>query len=225
MARWILALLVMAVLATCANAPPSAPSAEPAANVPTVATIVCEADGTITVETPVVVVQPDGVHVHVVSKVDEPASVDPFGRDVDPGETRFVSLQAPGQVDASCWPFSRHGSGREPPTSPIELLDPNGVFVDGEIRCDGQATSFVADYFQSQDDAGPVPLERARRMLRGLDPDDQVLYAGYPEAEHPGVIVVREGRVIGSFSFARFDGEWGIPGGSYCFGVGIGLDH
>ena len=85
----------------------------------TVAEVICEANGSTTVLTPEVVVQPDGVHVHLVSHLDEPAEMIDLGHDVEPGETRWVSHAPPGTIETACNPFSQHGSGEEPTTTPI----------------------------------------------------------------------------------------------------------
>jgi hypothetical protein len=219
MARWIFALMAVAVLAACANAPQSVSSSGPAA--PTVARIVCEADGSTTILTPRVLVQRDGVHVRVLSHLDEPASINGWGSDVDPGNSTWTFGGAPSVVRTACWRFSDHDTLVEPATQPIEVLDPEGFFVVGDLECDGQSIGLVSDYFQEPDRAGPVPLDIARRKIRGLEAADEVRYTGYPQEADPAVIVIRAGQVIGSFSFARFDGQWDIPGGSYCDGVGI----
>ena len=188
----------------------------------TVAEVVCEADGSTTVLTPEVLAQADGVHVHVVSKLDEPASVGGVGFDADPGEKEWVSHAAPGSVDAACYAYSDHDSGEEPQAAPIEILDPEGFYVDGEIRCDGEMNSSIADFGEVPMSVGPVPLDEAREALQGLDEDDEVLHAGYPEQIDAEVIVRRDLQVVASFSFVTFDGEdWVVEGSTICESSGI----
>ena len=215
----LLALLLVA----CADPPrASEPSGDGAAELPSVALIECLADGSTSVRTPRVLVQRDGVHVRVVSHLDEPASINGWGFDVDQGESRQISPAAPGTVETACWPFSQHDSGREPPTHPVQVLDPDGAYFDGEVQCSGQAMSWVADYFTAPDrDAGRIPLEVARVSLRGLEADDEVRYAGYTSADNPPVVVVRDSAVVASIGFARFDGDWSSPGGTICADSGI----
>lgn len=208
------------LLAACADAPRRAPDG-PANGVPTaapdVAEIVCEADGSTTVATPEVVVQPDGIHVHVVSHLDEPASLDGWGFDVDPGRSTWTVGGAPGARDTACWPFSHHGTSEEPPTSPVLVLDPEGTFVSGELECVGMASSMTADFAEAPIDAGPIPLDEARDAITGLRPDDEVVHTGYPEQDEVGVAVRRDGETVASFSFVTFDGEeWSIAGANIC---------
>jgi hypothetical protein len=184
--------------------------------------IECEADGSTTIGTPQVLARPDGVHVRVVSRLDEPASINGWGFDVDTGSSRWTFGSRPGVVQTACWPFSDHGK-EEPATQPIEIVDPSGLFVDGELDCgDGVAIAWVGDYVSAPDeDAPPITLEEARSVVRGLEPTDEVRYAGYPEDPAPSVIVLRDGRVIASIGFARFDGEWSAPGGEVCDAEGV----
>lgn len=219
-----LALLVVPLVA-CADAPRDGqPSDDGTAELPSIAVIECLADGSTSVRTPQVLVQPDGVHIKVVSHLDEPASINGWGFDVEPGTTRHISGGAPGTIETACWPYGEHGSGVEPRTLPIEVLDPDGSYVDGQVACDGKAMGWVADYFTSPDrDAGRVPLDIARASLRGLRADDEVGYAGYPAADDPGVVVVRDGVVVASVSFARFEGEWSSPAGTICEDADIHL--
>ena len=82
--------------------------------------------------------------------------------------------------------------------------------------------AWTADYVSPPDaDAPAITLEQARSELRGLRPDDETRYAGYPEEPDRSVIVVRDGRVIASIGFARFDGEWSAPGGQTCDEDGV----
>lgn len=213
------------LLMACADAPGiGAPSSDGGVNLPSVAVVECLRDGSTEVRTPQVLVQPDGVHLRVVNHLDEAASLNGWGMDVDPGPSRHVSGVAPGTVETACWPFSDHGSGIEPSTHSIEILDPDSTFVDGEVQCAGQAMSWVADHFTAPDpQAGRVPLHVARSALRGLEDDDEIGYSGYPSAEDPSVIVVRDGEVVASLGFARFDGEWSSPGGTICADTDIHL--
>lgn len=216
-----------ALLAACADPPGPGEGGPPNAaptEIPDVAEIVCEADGSTTVRTPQVLVQPDGIHVHVVSHLDEPASLNGWGFDIEDGDTTHVAGHGPGDVETACWPFSDHGSGEEPPTSTIEVLDPDRTFVSGELDCAGMASSMVADFVKAPVDAGPVPLDVARTKITRLRPDDEVLHIGYPQDDDPGVAVRRDGEVVATFGFVTFDGErWSIAGATICESSGI--DH
>ena len=71
-----------------------------------------------------------------MSHLDEPASINGWGFDVDSGTSRWTLGSRPGVVQTACWPFSDHGK-KEPATEPIEIVDPSGLFVDGELDCEG----------------------------------------------------------------------------------------
>jgi hypothetical protein len=219
--RWFGPTVAMClVLVGCADPPPprNAGAANEVSDRAEVAEIVCEADGSTTVRTSKVVVQPDGVHVHVESHLDQPASVGEFAMDVEPGETDFVSTVAPGRIDAACYPYSEHGpDGDEPKIAPIEVFDPEGIFVHAEVECSGPSSALIADFFEEPLDVGPVPLDVARTSIRGLRPDDELVYTGYPEQEDRSVAVRRDGTIVAIYSFVTFDGEeWSVVSNSIC---------
>jgi hypothetical protein len=189
-----------------------------------VAEIVCEADGSTTVLTPTVVVQPDGIHVRVVSHLDEPAEIIGLGHDVDPGETRWVSHAPPGTAETACNPFSQHGSGEVPTTKPIEIVDPDGLYLEGGLECGFLSSEWgmTGDFAEAPLEEGVVPLSEARASIDGVEPQDEVRYAGYPSSRDRNVVVVRDGDVIASFEFVTFDGEeWVAASASGCDGSGI----
>jgi hypothetical protein len=224
MLRTLAAMLVLSV--SCAD-PPAREAGPPNAvpnDVPDVAEIVCEADGSTIVRTPQVLVQPDGVHVHVVSRLDEPAQIVGLGNDVDSGETDYVTPHvAPGPVGVACYPFSLHETLQDPPTEPIEILDPSGFYVDGEVQCSGTISSMIGDFAEPPIEGMRVPLETARAAIRGLDNDDQVFHVGYPEQPDPSVAVRRDGQLVATFSVVTFDGyEWVIASSSICGSSGLG---
>jgi hypothetical protein len=174
------------------------------------------------VRAPQVVLQPDGIHVHVVSRLDEPAQLIGLRRDVEPGETDYVSTSPPGRVGVSCYPYSQHESPEEPARMPLEVLDPEGIYVDGDIECTGTSWSSTADFAELPLEVGPVPLDVARATIEGLGPDDEVLYAGYPEHAQRAVIVRRGGAVVATFSFVTLDGDkWSVAGSQGCSSSGI----
>jgi hypothetical protein len=210
----------LVLLAACADppGPGDAPPDEVPAGVPDVAEVVCEADGSTTVRTPQVAVQPDGIHVRVVSRLDEPAEIVGLGRDVEPGVTEYVSVRAPGRIDTGCNPYSQHEpGGREPTTVPVDVLDPDGIYVDAEVQCSGEASALIADFFKEPLDVGPVPVAVARDSIRGLRTDDEVLHTGYPEQRDRAVAVRRDGEIVATYNFVTFDGErWSVASNHIC---------
>ena len=223
MIRVLVASFVL--MAACADAPPPRSEGSPSTvprGVPDVAKITCEADGSTLVSTREVVMQADGIHVEVVSHLDEPASIGLFGRDVEPGRTRFASVRPPGEINGACYPFSEHDGGAEPPSEPIDVLDPHELYVSGEIQCDGMSWGGVSDFAEVPLDTGPVPLEAARAAIEGLRSDDELLYVGYPMDPRRSVGVLRDGSIVATFSFVTFDGaEWSIEGSEGCSSSGL----
>jgi hypothetical protein len=198
--------------------PPNVP-----ADVPDAVEIVCEADGSTTVRTPQVVVQPDGIHVRVLSHLDEPAEIVGLGRDVEPGATEYVSVRGPGRIETGCNPYSQHEpGGKEPMMVPVDVLDPDGIYVPGEIECSGTASGMIADFFEEPLDAGPVPLPVARDSIRGLHADDEVFHTGYPEQRDRVVAVRRDGEIVATFDLLTFDGEkWSVASNHICSSSGL----
>jgi hypothetical protein len=195
---------------------------------PDVAEIVCESDGSTTVLTPQVLAQPDGVHVHILSHLDEPAEIIDLGHDVDPGETQWVSHAPPGTIETACNPFSHHDSGEAPPTTPVEILDPDGLYLDGELECGflGTVWSMTGDFAEAPREGLVAPLDDARAAIGGLGNSDEVRYAGYPSSGDRQVVVVRDGSVVASFDLVTFDGErWIAAGATGCSGTGIEAGH
>jgi len=182
--------------------------------------LTCRTDGSIEVSATTVQAQPDGVHLLVVNRYDEPVSIGGF--DADPGRSTWTMAFAPGVESFSCWPFSQHDSGDEPSGKDVEIVDPAGMYVDGKVECDGQMWASIADFSEAPDDDGPPPLDVARTQIAGLRDTDILRVQGYPEQDGAGVIVIREGRVIASFSFVRFlDSPWTIAGGTGCADSGL----
>jgi hypothetical protein len=186
---------------------------------PTDVVLTCGVDGSTTLSSDVVRPQPDGVHLSVVNEHDEPVSV--AGFDADPGRSTWVMTDGPGTKELMCWPFSQHESGDEPARTPLIIVDPDGLYVDGTLTCDGEQANMIGDYSEEPVDQTPT-LDEAHGAIAGLLPDDEVLFAGYPEQGLRPIIVVRGGEVIGSFGLARWEvGPWEIVGYTVCADSGL----
>ena len=196
----------------------------PTPGVATTITLTCGANGSTSVSDDSVQVQPDGIHLRVVNEYDEPVRVGGF--DASPGTTKRTLHNAPGRFELSCRPPSQHGSGDKPPATAIEIVDPSGLFFPGQVDCPDQGMTRIVDYSEPAAEYGPPPLEVARESIHGLRSDDIVRVAGYPEQDNAEVTVTREGRVIASYRFIRFDGQpWIIEGGTVCLGFGLDFDE
>lgn len=172
-----------------------------------------------TLSTDLVQPQPDGVHLRVVNGSDEAVSVEGF--DADPGTTNWVLSRGPGTMGLTCWPFSQHASGEAPTPSPLEIVDPRRLYVDGSVECEIRSHTSV-DFAEPPIDDGPPPLEVARDLIIGLEPDDLLRLTGYPEGDRGGIAVIRDGQVVASYGIMRFEGEpWSIAAGSACSDTGL----
>jgi hypothetical protein len=182
---------------------------------PEVAEIVCEPDGATQVLTPEVVVQSDGVHIHVNVLLEEAAFLDGFrwvgiGPKIQPGERDLVTTDLPGSIDVACRPESQRDSESfEPGTAALDILDPEGLYVSEELEClPGDDTAgWTTDWAPPGPDRDPpVTPAEARSVLERLEPGDLVAYAGYPERPGYQIAVKRDERTIAIMWFYR-DGE------------------
>jgi hypothetical protein len=185
--------------------------------------IVCEANGSTTVVTPDVLAQPDGVHLVVVSHLDEPASINGLGFDVDPGRSEWIA-GTPGVHEVACWPFSDHR--QDPPqTTSLSVVDPEGFFVDGTLECvpedDGTALDIGIFPSSGGDEAGSITAEIARPLIGGIRPQDDIIVPGFRDSVHHTVVVVRDGRRIANVGFVYRDGGWVQRGGMVCGGGSV----
>jgi hypothetical protein len=179
--------------------------------VPAAARVVCGPDG-VRVETPVAAPKPDGVHVVVVNETDAERAVSlsgvtaGLGFGAPPGETEEVVDLGPGAFTVGC-----DDPAAEPkPGEPIEIVDPEGIWVSTELPCPEQFSQ-VTDYIQGAKGETSDPLEAARKAVEGygLEPDDVFEPAGYPEGESPAVRLVRGGAPLAVVHlFDDGQGKW-----------------
>jgi hypothetical protein len=187
--------------------------------------IVCTEDGGTRLWTPVVEVQPDGVHVDVDNRAGEPTSFFGLSVDVDEGRHKAVVSEPPGKMRVACYPYSQHESDAKPVRYKLELVDPKDHWISTELECepDSLVQSTISDFAHPLDQGmSKNPIELVREGVRGLEADDVVELAGYPEAEIPTVRVVRDGRVIATFGFIQADdGGLAIETGDLCASDGL----
>ncbi len=208
------------------------PEGSTGASVPDVARVVCLGSD-ITVETPVVRAQPDGFHITVVNQGDEEVSFSVFqnvgltpegagdvavssgaggGNGAPPGESSSVWTYPPGTYSLSCAPTPEPGEAGVAGIGKLEVVDPDGHYVPAELECaTGEAYGSGAAYAAGGDDAEPTgfagdPVQVARDHVFGIEFDDVVERAGYPESEQPIIRIVRDGAVVGKVTL-RDDGS------------------
>jgi hypothetical protein len=126
--------ITLLVLAGC-GAEPSSP--EPREGQPVAAPfveIVCTEEGETRLWTPVVEVQPDGVHLDIENRAGEPTSFFGLSLDVDEGRHEEVVTLPPGKMKVACYPHSQHKSDRKPVKYDLELVDPKGHWISTELE-------------------------------------------------------------------------------------------
>ena len=160
---------------------PSEPESAPLERAHAVARIACIGDDT-EVETPVVAVRADGVHLVVNSDADSPAisiqSERGFSATVgfaEAGPANEILLIPPGSATVEC------GQHDEPSVSAKEItfVDPNGMWHDTQLSCSdfAQVEQRAATLFFTKEN--PL-LDALRRIFPGILPDDEVSYGGFP---------------------------------------------
>jgi hypothetical protein len=154
--------------------------------------------------TPVVVAQPDGVHVHVENLAgaaalefaipESPSST--FGGRIDDDES--VWPIEPGDVFVECLE-QVSDTYQGPRTAKFEVVDENDLWASSTLQCDeGDPVLGV----RAHDETGatfPDDETTIRALLHSVQPADEVRLPGYPEG--PGVkdgrmVVVRDDRVV-----------------------------
>jgi hypothetical protein len=215
--------ITLLVLAGC-GAEPSSP--EPREGRPVAAPfveIVCTEDGDTRLWTPVVEVQPDGVHLDIENRAGEPTSFFGFALDVSEGRHEEVVNEPPGKMRVACYPYSQHESDAKPVRYDLELVDPQGHWISTELECESDMVeSTIRDFIELDEGLSQGPLQLVEENVKGLEAEDVVEVAGYPEAEVPTVRVVRAGRVIATFGFIQADdGGLGIETSYLCASEGL----
>lgn len=168
-----------------------------------VAEFSCDSSGTITPSRSLVVAQADGVHVAITNTGDVPVSfsVGELGGDgAEPGERiKTVWQLPPAQAQIGCSVVSDGGTGVASSAS-LNVVDPAGAFVPAEFDC-ATVVGKSGSYPEGATGYTGDPVQIARDHVSGLEPDDTVERALYPESERPVVRVVRGGSVVATVAF------------------------
>jgi hypothetical protein len=216
----------MVLTVSCADGPRPSSGAEEASPAPGLVELVCERDGTATLSSPDVTARPDGVHLVVDNRYDEPVSV--AGFDADPGITRWTLGAAPGPFEVMCWPFSEHGE-QPPERLTIDVRDPEGLYVPPPgLECPTEEQSGTTiDYLEGAEGVSADPSETVRASLSGIVDSDELFVwtGGYPEQDHHGgasVSVARDGSIVAIVGVSLADDDrWVVAGLQACVSSGI----
>lgn len=197
LAPFLLALLLLPACGSGGDAGsgPTTPAPEPQpAALPDVARAVCTEDG-VTLESPSVKPRVDGLHVEVVNETGSELAFSLSGAEsglgfgAPPGTTDEIVDLGPGTLTVTC---SDPATGPEEGGATLEVVDEDGVWVTTTLPC-AEQFSQVVDYIQGAKGETSDPLAAAREALEsfGLEPDDVLERAGYPEAVTARVRLVR----------------------------------
>jgi hypothetical protein len=177
-----------------------------------VARFTCDASGSIAPSHSVVAAQRDGVHLAIGNTGDTPVSfsIEGVGGDgAEPGEHKETVLQIPpGAARVSCSVITDGGSGGAS-SATLEVVDRNGLYVPAELECaSGEAYGSSGDFADGTKGFAGDSVQVAREHVSGLEFDDLIERAGYPESRLPIIRVVRDGAIVGKVTF-RDDGSGG----------------
>ena len=217
--------IALVVVAGCAEETPRSQLREGQPVAAPFVEIVCTEDGGTRLWTPVVEVQPDGVHLDIENRTGEPTTFFGLSPEVDEGRHKEVVTEPPGRLRVACYPNSQHETDAKPVKYDLELVDPKGHWRSTELQCE---TDLVEG--STLDYAVPLPKGQSKdpvavvgESVEGLRPNDVIETAGYPEADPPVVRVLRNEKVIGAYSFLEADdGGLVLGGGSSCASAGLG---
>jgi len=94
----------------------------------------------------------------------------------------------------------------------------NGAYVDPELRCESGGVS-------GEDAGKPMgsdPIEAARALLTGLEPNDDLMRVGYTAVGNEASVgVMRDGALVAILTLERVAGGWAWAGFSSCSGSGV----
>lgn len=219
----ICTISLLALLFTSCGAEPRVEPSPASEAADDVLEVVCNEDGSTTIEQRDVAAQSDGVHFRVENRAGEFVSLNGTGMDFSNGVSEHATRVEPGVVKIACWPGSMH-TEPEPTRTKITVHDPNGFWVPAELECprDDLIGSSTLDYASRSSGEQGNPEEIARGQLKGLEPDDQIFTAGYPEAEYRDIAVERDGDIVAVLGYSPTeDGGWILGGYSVCSSSGI----
>ena len=206
--------------------PASSPEAVGSAGVPDVLSLRCGPHG-IEILTPVVAVQSDGLHIDAdVTGFPDPEVAIESHLHLDRGswwsgssgtDGEFARAVPPGPATIWCEPGPGQNMDAPDPsrvTAEIEIVDPQGEWVDHVPTCDRIRSIGPA---ASPTERADTPVEAVRRGVAGILDTDVVEEAGYVGGDDAAWIVrvIREGEIVASFHVSRLEYP-SVVAGSVC---------
>jgi hypothetical protein len=220
--------LITVGLAACTSTPPLSQPTSPASTssppgssqtqFPKVAEVICS-NGAVSLSTPVVAVERDGVHFEINNMSDRAVVFypgDPKMGDntaveyADHGDNTVLahSVEAmrwevpPGTTTVVCVPSRDFRAVASPLAATLEISDPENLYVPigQDFACDDRVTTYgfyaVIDFTTSAEAYAAV-----RREIRGIRADDVLQRAGYPDQPHVWVWILRQGAKVALVNF------------------------
>ena len=189
---------------------------------PNVARVVCEDDGT-RVEPETVKPQRDGVHVEIVNETGEDLGVNVGdkadgtypGLDAPPGVSKDVLTVPPGSIWLVCRGPLTNTQG-QPVT--LEVVDQDDVWLEGTGEAPDCATGVSGHSDYMPDTPGyPTPADAVRRQFAdAFEPGDVLEQLGYPEARTATLAIVRDGVNVWGFAVSDHGAGWLVDTDSRC---------
>lgn len=210
--------VLLLALAACRGLGQGADSHGP---LPDVARVVCDEEGT-RVLTPEVRPQPDGVHVVLDNRTGQDLALSfdsgywDGGDNANMGSTEYVWLAPPGPVDLAC--FGKREEPNLQAGASFQVIDPDGLWVSPSLECEPGAhvVSTEGGSYASPPPGDPRdPVEIAKEERFAPFGPGEVEAAGYPEAEHRLVRLIRDGRTVAVAEYVDASFAGGEPGSGW----------
>jgi hypothetical protein len=195
--------------------------------------ITCDGND-VTVETPIVATQTDGLHI-IGTATGTPSADILITSSGDPGATyasgssgvvgEFVRTVPPGDARVGCTTENPETESTitGTPTAPFTIVDPEGFFVPYVPDCSDTLGVGPPRIVFTDLPPPATPEDAVRSDIDGLQPGDVVEQAGYVETSgrFRMVRITRDGAIIGSFHVDGSGGGFEVSGGLVCANSGL----
>lgn len=112
----------------------------------------------------------------------------------------------------------------EPQRFLVQIHEPRNHWRPTELECSGDdlIANATLDYAYGAPGSQGQPEEVARQSLKGIEPDDEIVTVGYPDAEYRDLAIERDGKTVAIVGLSPTEGGgWLVGGYSACPSAGI----